>query len=100
MTRRQPSLTSQPKLEGNPPAAHPALCVQLTTLPVSPCEIPYIKLALITQHLNQPMAISNLPAMQLQCPAIPKPLMTNTVNFLISCRGVEVPDLYDNAIFN
>ena len=47
------------------------------------CEIPYIKLALTTHHVNQPMAISNLPA-NYSAQLSPKPLMTNTVNFLIS----------------
>ena len=43
------------------------------------------------------MAISNLPANYSdQLP--PKPLMTNTVIFLISARGVEVPAVADTAI--
>ena len=42
-TQREPSLTSLPKPEGNPPAAHPApypTCVRLTTFLLFPHVFP------------------------------------------------------------
>ena len=94
----QPHLPAQ--AGGKPSSCTPCTLCAPDNSPCLSLRFLISKLALTTHHLNQPMAISNLPA-NYSVQLSPKPLKTNTVNFLISCqglRGVELPAVSDTAI--